>query len=185
MIRVRERTALRRFSFAVSGFTASSNGISDGLASNSPANPARSNASFSSIRPDIRQTGTSKRCARLKIPEGTFPIKVCKSEHPSPVITRLASGSTSSKRAASSITSIPGSRRAPRKAHNAPPSPPAAPAPARHETSLPNVRRINAAKRLIPSSSRLICSGEAPFCGAKTCAAPLSPQKGLSTSHAT
>ena len=71
-----------------------------------------------------------------------------------------------------------------RNARNAPPIPPAAPAPATGTISIPYFCSITLANDAIPLSSDSTISGDAPFCGANTYAAPIGPQKGVSTSHA-
>ena len=79
---------------------------------------------------------------------------------------------------------MPGFSSAFRKARKAPPKPPAAPAPGTWVISLPVVEWINREKDCIPTSNFSIIVSSAPFCRAKTCAAPSGPQKGLRTSQA-
>jgi hypothetical protein len=74
---------------------------------------------------------------------------------------------------------------APRNTMAANPTPPAAPAPGRSAASTPVAALATAAQRARAASSRATSSGEAPFWGPYTAAAPCRPSRGLSTSEAT
>ena len=89
------RTVLPTFNSAVFLHMASSNEIPSGLIHSTRENPALSNCSRSLIRPAMRQTGVFPDCSRT--PTGSLPIIVCRSAEPSPVMTRSASRTSSSK----------------------------------------------------------------------------------------
>ena len=74
--------------------------------------------------------------------------------------------------------------RAFKKAAAPAPKPPAAPAPGRLSESKPRSLLSTFDIWRSPKSSALTCSAFAPFCGAKTHAAPSAPKSGLVTSHA-
>ena len=134
--------------------------------------------------PASTMTGIFCFRASSKIPEGTFPITVCRSARPSPVKIRSAPVILLPKSSTSSIRRIPGFNSAFRNARKPPPIPPAAPAPGISEMSLPVVDRITRESACILVSSSLTILASAPFCEAKTEAAPSDPQKGLRTSQA-
>lgn len=79
--------------------------------------------------------------------------------------------------------STPAQTRAFAYAISAPAIPPAAPAHGMKEMSTPVCSLMSAATLSMRSSSNSTCSGDAPFCGANTLAAPCGPRKGAFTSH--
>ncbi len=89
------RTVLPTFNSAVFLRMASSNEIPGGLIHSTREKPAFINSSLSLIRPAMRQTGVFPDCSRT--PTGSLPINVCRSAEPSPVMTRSASRTSSSK----------------------------------------------------------------------------------------
>ena len=124
-----DSTVCCMFLRATSGLMASSNDMNGGLTEKTPSNPACCNSSESSMLPANRITGIFCFRASASMPEGTFPINVCRSAFPSPVMIRSALFILLLKSRASSISCMPGFSSAFRKASRLPPIPPAAPAP--------------------------------------------------------
>ena len=149
-----------------------------------PAKPNCSTLSHISTQPPIAITGMSCALARANTPAAVLPLAVWKSILPSPVKIRSACWIVWSKCMASNTISIPRLSVALRKARKAPPMPPAAPAPAMGTILIWYLSSITCANEAIPASKRCTIVVSAPFCGAKTGAAPSLPQKGVSTSHA-
>ena len=156
----------------------------EGVMENTPRNPAAFSIPASSIAPASRMTGICCLLASCKMPEGTFPMRVCRSDFPSPVMMRSASLIFSAKSRVSKRSSMPGFNCASRNAWRPPPIPPAAPAPGCKDTSLPVVWNMTSERCCMAISSSFTISASAPFWGANTWAAPLGPKKGLRTSHA-
>ena len=97
-----------------------------------------------------------------------MPKAVCESTLPSPVITRSAVFSFSSMPDAFKISSMPECISALQKAIFKTAIPPAAPAPGKLATSLPQVSFRTRAKFKRSSSRATTSSDVAPFCGPKT-----------------
>lgn len=116
-------------------------GISGGVVSYTWLKPAERSISLSATWPAIRTTGIPVWRDSFSTPAGTFPIVVCRSARPSPVMIRSAPFILSLNPLASSSKLMPGRSAAFRKAASAPPSPPAAPAPGRVAMSCPVVCR--------------------------------------------
>ena len=76
------------FSLANSGSIAFSRVMGPGAIENIPLNPALFNSGRFSILPASTITGICSFCASFSILYGTFPIAVCRSAFPSPVIMR-------------------------------------------------------------------------------------------------
>ena len=143
------------------GLIASSLSIPYGVTGNTAAKPWLVSMS-SPMQPAMAITGIPSAEARFRTAEGTFPMVVCLSILPSPVITRSAPAARLSKPTASSIISDPGTSLAPRYAARAPPSPPAAPAPFIVLMSCPHTFRVISANDSMPLSRSLTVSGPAP-----------------------
>lgn len=93
----------------------------EGVMENTPRNPAAFSIPASSIAPASRMTGICCLLASCKMPEGTFPIRVCRSDFPSPVMRRSASLIFSAKSRVSKRSSMPGCNCASRNAWRPPP----------------------------------------------------------------
>ena len=138
-----------RFSFARSGSIASFS-VMGSLRMENNASISGSiavSASFVTL-PPIPMTGTQYFRASRASSMGPFPIEVCPSIRPSPVITRSAPAISFSIPRVRMTSSAPGSSSAPRKAMRDNPSPPAAPAPGLQLKSSPTASSVHLAKFL-------------------------------------
>ena len=161
--------------FAVSFCMASVKVMCSGLVVWMLWKPACISRSSSSTHPARAMTGIFRAFPFCSILPGILPIKLCRSMRPSPVMMRSASAILSSKWQRSSRRLAPGFSSAWRNAIMPPPIPPAAPLPGMWLMSFPVSLRMTCAKDCIPSSKVAIMASSAPFCRAKTCAAPSGP----------
>lgn len=155
----------------------------EGVMENTPRNPAAFSIPASSIAPASRMTGIRCLLASCKMPEGTFPIRVCRSDFPSPVMMRSASlifsvKSRVSKKALCRVSTVH-----PKCVETA------AHAACRTGTGMQGYVFAGSVeydvRKMLHSNIQFlhhirVCS----FWGANTWAAPLGPKKGLRTSHA-
>ena len=161
--------------------------------------PAARRAGRSATRPARSAVGTPMSAAMRMACSGALFISVWRSALPSPTISSEAPLSFPARPVVSATSVAPGASTAPAIPAIPPAKPPAAPNPASGFSSVKSaffsVSSTNTLilqseclkylfKLLSPASRSFTCSGEAPFCGPNTCAAPRGPVRGASTSTA-
>lgn len=153
-------TALRKFSKQC--VFASSRVCSSGVMQTKRETPCSS--SFSAPSPIFPQRHTtSLPRLRSATRQTIFPLTLCASAHPSPVIMTSAFLAASSNPTASRTVSAPEASLPPKKSIIPAPNPPAAPAPGVYATDLPTLFSTISERRRTPASRTFISSSSAPF----------------------
>lgn len=135
----------------------------EGVMENTPRNPAAFSIPASSIAPASRMTGICCLLASCKMPEGTFPIRVCRSDFPSPVMMRSASLIFSAKSRVSKKKLYAGFQLCIQKCVETAPHTACRTGTGMQGYVLPVVRNMTSERCCIATSSSFTISASAPF----------------------